>query len=200
MEGIPSESYDAVCFFNSSDRDTVSQIVSALRNRKLRIWFDETDLSPTAPVHAEIDKALRASKVAIICVGQTGLGRYQDWEKDAAANQANHRGMPIITVLLPGVTRNVLPELPFTLTRNRPVEFKLSPTEQAALDDIEWGITGKKPEPQSRSGPLPPRVGMPPERTGPVNQLASELLRNGGTFFLGRRSALGCARTSIIFE
>src|SRR5215471_1712615 len=63
MAGTLSERYDAICFFNSSDRDAVSQIVSSLRSRELRIWFDETDLPPTAPVHDRIDTALKASRV-----------------------------------------------------------------------------------------------------------------------------------------
>jgi hypothetical protein len=190
MQEIPSDNYDAICFFNSRDRDTVRQIVSSLENRKLRVWFDEAELPPTAHVHTEIDTALKASRVAIVCVGQTGFGTYQEWENAGAIDQAIHRGMPLITVLLPGVSRDVIPRLPFTLTRNRPVQFDASPTEQAALDDIVWGITGRKPEPQGRPGPLQ-GAGRPPESAGPAQLLASELLRNGVTFFLGRRAALG---------
>jgi len=193
MGGRPSERYDAICFFNSNDRAAVRQIVDSLRERKLSVWLDETELSPTTPVDAGIDEALKASRVAMVCVGRTGLGKYQEWENAGAFNRAVHHGLQLMTVLLPGVGREALPELPFTLTRTRPVEFKASPTEQAALDDIEWGITGKKPK--EPSPPLLQEVQhaatAQPESVGPVQQLASELLRNGTTFFLGRRAALG---------
>jgi hypothetical protein len=194
MEGRPSDAYDAICFFNSIDRDAVSQIVSSLRNRNLRIWFDETDMSPTQPVHDVIDTALKASRVAIVCVGQAGFGPYQEWENAGAVDRAIHDRMLLITVLLPGVSRDVIPTLPFPLRRNRAVQFKASLIDPAALDDIVWGITGKKPEPRQLPGSrpeLPSEAAISPEPSGPAQLLAGELLRNGVTFFLGRRAALG---------
>jgi len=193
MEGRSSERYDAICLFNSNDRAAVRQIVGSLRDRKLSVWFDETELSPTTPVDAGIDAALKASRVAMVCVGRTGLGRYQEWESAGAFNRAVHHGLQLMTVLLPGVSRDALPELPFTLTRTRPVEFKALPIEQAALDDIEWGLTGRKPKesPPPSLQEVQRAAAAQLESVGAVQQLASELLRNGTTFFLGRRAGLG---------
>jgi hypothetical protein len=194
MEGIPSESYDAICLFNSSDRDTVNQIIQSLQKRNLNIWVDETYLRPGLPTHDAIDAALKSSRVAIVCVGQAGFGPYQEWENAAAIDEAIHRGMLLITVLLPGVSGDVIKDLQFPLKRSRPVQFKMAPTEQDALDLLEWGITGKKPELQGRPGLLQEMsrgAGRPPESTGPAQLLGSELLRNGVTFFLGRRAAIG---------
>jgi hypothetical protein len=195
MENMPAENYDAICFFNSKDRDTVDQIVGSLKNRGLRIWFEQDELSPAAPVDTAIDNALKASRVAIVCVGRAGFGPFQEWERAGAVNQAIHRGMRLITVLLPGVDRDVIPNLPFTLTRNRAVQFKASPADTDALDDIEWGVTGKKPPkpnllPDSTQKQARAAV-IPPQPTSPAQRLASGVLRNGVTFFLGRRAALG---------
>jgi hypothetical protein len=117
--------------------------VTSLRRRRLRIWCDD-DLPAGEPVHRTTDGGLKGSHVAIVCVGRAGVGTYQQWE---SFDEAIHRGMNLITVLLPGVTREVIPDLPFPLRRSRPVIFNELPTEQAALDDIEWGITGRRPEP-----------------------------------------------------
>ena len=58
-------------------------------------------------------------------------------------SQCVDAGLPVIPILLPGVDH--IPEnLPF-LKELHWVKFGKSITEVASLDQLEWGITGKKP-------------------------------------------------------
>ena len=74
-------------------------------------------------------------------VGKDGLGPWEIPEMDACLSEFVDRGMPVIPVLLPGAPKK--PKLPLFLKAFTWVDLR-DGLKKAALDNLEWGITGTK--------------------------------------------------------
>ena len=146
--------FDVFLSYNSRDRETVLQIADHLKRYNLRPWLDVAELRPGLPWQDGLEDAMKTTRAAAICLGGHGKGSWQKPEIRACLGQMVERGLPVIPILLPGAPEN--PDLGLFLRENTWVDLRNGLTEEG-LDRLYWGITGKKPEPQSR----PPLAGPP---------------------------------------
>ena len=75
---------------------------------------------------------------------------WQALELRAFGSQCVERQIPVIPVLLPGVTE--IPENLVFLRELNWVSFHRSPDEEEPLDRLVWGIIGRKPTKRSEDG------------------------------------------------
>lgn len=135
--------FDVFLAHNSVDKPLVEQIAQSLRKRGLNPWLDKYEIPPGRWFQEVIQKAILDVKSAAIILGQTGLGRWQVVELRSFISQCVDREIPIIPVLLPGVTK--LPEELVFLKEFSWVKFEKAIDEVEALDNLQWGITEKHP-------------------------------------------------------
>ena len=82
-----------------------------------------------------------ACSAAAVLVGKSGLGRWHIQEARAFLREFMEAGRPVIPVLLPGATPK---SLPLFLREMTWVDFRKE--EEAALTQLIWGITGRRPK------------------------------------------------------
>ena len=134
--------FDVFLAYHSEDGDQVQAVWKSLKQRGLRPWLDRGQIPPGRWFQDIIRDAIpRVGSVAIF-IGSNGLGRWELVELRAFKSVLT--GIPVILVLLPGV-KEVPDELPF-LKQLAWVRFEESVDEKQALDALEWGITGVRPE------------------------------------------------------
>ncbi|PSR18232.1 hypothetical protein C8255_08525 [filamentous cyanobacterium CCP3] len=140
---MPEQTFDVFLAHNSNDRPFVQEIYRKLQNRGIKPWLDIVEIAPGDVFLTKIQEAIIQSKTAVICIGSTGLGKWQDLEAQISINLFIQKGMKIIPVLLPPV--KAIPNEALTLQQFRFVQFEESVENQQGLDLLEWGITGVKP-------------------------------------------------------
>jgi hypothetical protein len=97
------ESFDVFVSYARVDWRHAADIDSFLRAQGLTSFFDRRNLSPGLPWVRGLEKALNATKAAIILVGPHGLGNTQQYERDLAIiRQTRDPSFPIVPVILPG--------------------------------------------------------------------------------------------------
>lgn len=184
--------YDVFLSYSRQDKPAVKQIGEALKTFGLAVWLDEWELQPGRPWQEEVEKALERSRATVVFIGPQGMGPWEEPEMRAALEEQVHRKIPVIPVLLPGVSDTI--KLPLFLRRNTWVIFCNDLQDQGALYRLYWGITGKKPdrekkERQKHSASIPSGEQEPLEEA--VNNLVAFLRSGNITFFLGREASEG---------
>lgn len=134
--------FDVFLSHNSTDKPTVIELATALRDRKLEVWLDEWELVPGAPWQEAIEEVIETAPSAAVLVGGKGLGPWEVPEMRACLDMCVQRRMAVIPVLLPGVSSK--PDLPLFLRRFTWVDLR-GGLDEAMIDRLEWGITGIKP-------------------------------------------------------
>jgi hypothetical protein len=99
---LQTESFDVFISYARVDGRHAADIDSVLRAGGLTSFFDRRNLSPGLPWVRGLEKALNASKAAIILIGPQGLGNTQHYERDLAlVRQTRDPSFPIVAVILP---------------------------------------------------------------------------------------------------
>ena len=142
----PSESsnFDVFLAHNSSDKPQVEAVAGELRKRGIEYWLDKEQIPPGRWFQDVIQEAIPNVKSAAIFIGVNAVGKWQKLELRSFINRCVEADIPVIPVLLPGV--NQIPENLVFLKEFSWVKFSQSINEKEALDNLEWGITGKKPQ------------------------------------------------------
>lgn len=187
--------FDVFISYNTKDRPVVVQIAEKLQGRGLVVWLDDWQIQPGRSVPRSIDEGVRNSRSVAVFIGPNDVGPFQDDEIEAIIMEQIDRGIPAISVLLPGASEDAIAKLPRLLTRNRWIEFRNGVEDEETLYLLHWGITGMRPKPpESR---LPEAAPPPEPRRDPVedvlNKLAKKLETENVTYFLGPGAAFGCA-------
>ncbi|MFW9917815.1 MAG: TIR domain-containing protein [Candidatus Thorarchaeota archaeon] len=133
--------FDVFLAYNSVDRDKVEAIGEALKQEGLIPWLDKEQIPPGRWFQKVIQQAIVTVKSAAIFIGQEGLGRWQSVELPSIISQCVERGIPVIPVLLPGVTR--IPDDLLFLKELNWVCFK-TVDDPEAIKKLYWGITGER--------------------------------------------------------
>ncbi|MEO0407395.1 MAG: TIR domain-containing protein [Cyanobacteria bacterium P01_A01_bin.135] len=131
--------FDVFLAHNSNDKPLIRQLRDHLQAEGIQTWLDEDNILPGRQFQDEVQNAIRQIKSAAICIGQSGLGRWQDLELKAFISECVERGVPVIPVLLPGVSA-IPTSLPF-LKQFQGVTFQSSIDEAAVLNKLIQGIT-----------------------------------------------------------
>lgn len=136
------EKFDVFIAYNSSDSQQIEFLSDELKRRGINIWIDREQISPGKWFQNVIQEAILNVKSIAIIIGNNGIGKWQSAELRAAISQCINEGIPVIPVLLAGVS-NISAQFPF-LKELQWVKFKHE-KDMAAIDQIEWGVTGKRP-------------------------------------------------------
>lgn len=134
--------YDVFLSYNTLDKQAARRLAKKLRDRNVRVWFDEWELPPGKTWQDVLEKALTSAKSAIVAVGKYGVGRWESREIEVLLDEHSKRGVPIIPVVLPGTTQ--WPDLPAFLRQFVWVDLRTG-LRREALDHLQWGITGANP-------------------------------------------------------
>lgn len=137
------DSFDVFLSYNSRDKPAVREIAKALKARGIRVWLDEDELPPGKPWQEVLEEVILTANSVAVLVGASGLGPWEEPEMRAALDQAVHRKLPVIPVLLPDAPRT--PDLPLFLRAFTWVDLRGGLTA-SVVDRLIWGITGKKPD------------------------------------------------------
>lgn len=142
----PSESSDFDVFLahNSSDKPQVEVVARELRQRGIKYWLGRKQIPPGRWFQDVIQEAIPNVKSAAIFIGVNAVGKWQKLELRSFINRCVEADIPVIPVLLPGV--NKIPQDLLFLKELSWVKFSQSIHEKEALDKLEWGITGKRPQ------------------------------------------------------
>ena len=105
--------FDVFLCHNAADKPDVRRIDERLKGLGLRTWLDEEQLPPGLPWQTELEKVIGEVRSAMVFVGGSGVGPWQNLEMRAFLNEFANRGCPVVPVLLPGAPD--APELPIFL-------------------------------------------------------------------------------------
>lgn len=156
--------FDVFLAHNSADKPQIQEIARQLKARGLKPWLDEEQIPPGVLFVEAIQRALPQIKCAAVCIGSTGLGKWQTLELASLIGQFVEKGSPVIPLLLPGVER--IPDNLYFLRQFNWVNFERI-DDADALYRLEWGITGVNPnlinQPVSPP-PIQPKANPSPEK------------------------------------
>lgn len=138
------QTFDVFLSHNSKEKPIVRQLADAMKSRGFNVWLDEWELIPGRPWQEALEEIIQTTKAAAVLVGADGLGPWETPEMRACLSEFVDRHLPVIPVLLPGAQHQ--PSLPLFLKQFTWVDFRGGLTKEG-LDRLEWGITGKKPNP-----------------------------------------------------
>lgn len=136
-----ADGFDVFMCHNSNEKDTVREMNDRLKDCGIKTWFDEEQLPPGRPWQELLEQQIEQIKTAVVFVGQTGMGPWQNTEVRAFLSEFLNRGCPVIPVILPNCTQ--VPKLPLFLRQMTWVDFRKSTPDP--FNHLLWGITGKKP-------------------------------------------------------
>lgn len=152
------ESFDVFLCHNSQDKPTVRELNNKLKKFEIRTWLDEEQLPPGRPWQELLEKQIEEIGAVAIIVGESGIGPWHDMELRAFISEFGSRKLPIIPVILGDCS--TVPKLPLFLSQFTWVDFRKS--TPPPLEQLLWGITGKKPESKKEPNPsLKRRVRLP---------------------------------------
>ncbi len=134
------DDFDVFLCYNRQDQEAVKQVGMDLKQAGLRPWLDIWEIQPGLPWRRELEKQIARVKAAIVCVGKSGIGPWQDLEVTAFLNELMRRGCPVIPVILPGVGTD--PQLPLLLESVGWVDLRSKHPDP--FPQLLFGITGNK--------------------------------------------------------
>jgi hypothetical protein len=127
---------------NSPDKPQVRIIADRPNKKGIETWLDEEQIPPGVSFQDRLQKAIAEIDCALIFIGKNGLGRWQNWELKSFFSKLVNDSIPIIPVLLPGV--ETIPDDLIFLRELNWVEFTDDLADSATIDNLVWGITGKR--------------------------------------------------------
>ena len=139
-----SSDFDVFLAHNSLDKPQVEAVARKLQQRGIKYWLDKEQIPPGRWFQDVIQQAIPNVKSAAIFIGVNALGKWQKVELRSFISRCVEADIPVIPVLLPNVDN--IPENLLFLKELNWVKFSQSIDKKEALDNLEWGITGKKPQ------------------------------------------------------
>lgn len=160
--------FDIFLAHNSVDKPQVRTIAKELKYCGLSPWLDEEQIRPGTAFQDEIQKAILQVKSAAIFIGPLRIGKWQAFEIKAFVSRCINKGIPVIPVLLPGVSE--ISEELILLQELKWVAFTNGVDDYEALDKLKWGVTGQKPDPKLN----PDNPSDPGQKEAQSDDLSSE--------------------------
>lgn len=132
-----SDLYDIFLSYHRVDLAAVKIIARLLIKHKLKPFLDKWNLTPGQPWLTEIEEALQASRAFGIFIGPKGIGPVQVAEMRAALHRKfQHKGYPVIPILLPGSNPSRHQRLPDFLVQQTWIDLRSNLEDQAELQRI----------------------------------------------------------------
>ncbi len=137
---IETDDFDVFLCHNSEDKPAVKEIGGHLKERGILPWLDEWELRPGLPWQRLLEKQIPQIKSAVVFVGESSIGPWQNMELEAFLRQFVKRGCPVIPIILPDCKET--PELPIFLGGMTWVDFRKDDPDP--MGQLIWGITGER--------------------------------------------------------
>jgi hypothetical protein len=134
--------FDVFLSHNSKDKPAVRELGRALGHCGVKVWLDENELVPGENWQNGLVSGILRSIAVAVCIGQVGIGPWEDEEMQASLAIAVREKRRIIPVMLPNAPDK--PDLSLFLANRTWVDLRAGFTEDG-LAKLIWGITGKKP-------------------------------------------------------
>lgn len=135
------KAFDVFLCHNSSDKPAVRELADQLRERGLSVWLDEEQLRPGMPWQVALEKQIGTIKAAAVCIGESGVGPWQQLEMRAFLSELLRRNAPVIPVILSSAG-DATPELPIFLRQVTWVDLRRDSPDP--YKQLAYGITGEK--------------------------------------------------------
>jgi hypothetical protein len=132
--------FDTFLCHNSQDKDAIRELNTHLKENGVITWLDEEQLPPGRPWQDELERQIPSIKSAVIAVGQSGIGPWQNVEIRAFLSEFVRRGCPVIPLILPECKD--IPDLPLFLRQFTWVDLRKARPDPFKL--LLWGVTGKR--------------------------------------------------------
>lgn len=139
---IASGRFDVFLAHNSKDKPLVTRIAGHLKHRGVHPWLDQDQIPPGRRFQKHLQKAICHASAVAVFIGPSGLGPWQDLELETSIQECVRKKIPVIPVLLPG--QDDIPKHLRFLRGFTMVRFTKTVDDRKALDDLQWGITGRK--------------------------------------------------------
>lgn len=136
-----AKQFDVFLCHNSSDKGEIRALNTQLKNHGVATWLDEEQLPPGRPWQDELERQIPSIKTAVIAVGGSGTGPWQNVEIRAFLSEFVRRGCPVIPLILPNCKD--IPELPLFLRQFTWVDLRKTHPDPFKM--LLWGVTGKRP-------------------------------------------------------
>ena len=131
---------DVFLCHNSNDKPAVKVVAEELKRRGIKPWLDEWELRPGLPWQPVIEEQIESIKTAVVFVGESGLGPWQDVEIRSLLSEFVKRNIPVVPVIFDNAPQK--PELPLFLREMVWVDFRKE--DPNPIEQLVWGITGQK--------------------------------------------------------
>lgn len=132
--------FDTFLCHNTADKDAIRELNTQLKDNGIVTWLDEEQLQPGRPWQDELERQISSIKSAVVAVGQSGIGPWQDVEIRAFLREFVKRGCPVIPLILADCKD--IPELPLFLRQFTWVDLRR--TTPDPFKNLLWGITGNR--------------------------------------------------------
>jgi len=110
--------YDVFISYNSDDKILVNRLSAKLREKSLHVWLDRDNLHAGDSLPESIRHAISNSRVALFCISENGLGKWQKDEIEKCEALSRNERLNTICVLL--CDQDELPdELDYVLTSSK---------------------------------------------------------------------------------
>ena len=140
---IKDNDFDVFMAHHSADKPAVLGICEFLRRQGIYPWVDLEQIPPGRWFQDYIESALLKVRAAAVFFGPEGIGQWQRLEIRTVVDLCVKNDIPVIPVLLPGVSE-VPDQHPFMRGLHH-VAFENTVFEEAPLRQLVWGITGTPP-------------------------------------------------------
>ncbi|NMB36093.1 MAG: toll/interleukin-1 receptor domain-containing protein [Firmicutes bacterium] len=129
--------YDIFLSYHRVDLPAVKIIAKLLIKRKLKPFLDKWNLTPGQPWLTEIEEALHSSRAFGVFIGPKGIGPVQVAEMRAALHRKfQHKGYPVIPILLPGSNPSSHQRLPTFLVQQTWIDLRSNLRDQTELQRL----------------------------------------------------------------
>ncbi|MBZ5622639.1 MAG: TIR domain-containing protein [Acidobacteriia bacterium] len=135
--------YDVFLCYNSRDKDEVLKISAGLIEKKVRPWLDVAALRAGDVWMESIAKVIAMVKCAVVFIGPSQAGRFEEVEIRALLRQCVDGGVRVIPAILPETEGE--PQWSIFLRDFQRVDFRVAQPDP--MSELLYGITGVRPEP-----------------------------------------------------
>lgn len=140
--GEQIEPIDVFIDYDARDFSEAIELAKALRRRGFSPWLTHEHIPLGRPLHDTVKKAIARAKTIIVLVGDEAMEGPFNIEQRSREAAIRKSEAAVIPVVLPGAKLNSL----FSPWRGlNYVAVKKKMDDERLLDQLEWAITGKKP-------------------------------------------------------
>jgi hypothetical protein len=175
---LPAAQFDVFISHNSADKPWATQLKTAVEHRGLKVWLDKDEIRPGDLFAKSLEDGIRnSSTVALVVSPEAVSSVWVEEEYYRALSLATNNGKTLR--LIPVLLRSA--ELPGFLSSRQWVDFRDPTSFDSSVDQLYWGITGKRYAGIAKDAP---RCAVPNKRQE-MRPLASSRKRSTTLLIIG---------------